>query len=293
MNADDQTGPSQWAATSLEHFDQLARGVLRAARDAARELKRTPADEDRKAWALGVLAGQTQAMLGDGQPVQPPAEAAAQKAFVCTSLKLAVHALAHRWSEADLALAGQADVAHLEERQMADAFDALGRLVLPHASPEGWTATICTELARGDKEWEAVVKLGKYILHPTLLGLADDLTRTVGQAVHNINVHELQQLGDSVRDFTVAAEPAHHATEPAPAIEEPTSEGDQEPTALELQQGDRPIAANRARTRRRVVNQNTAASEPAHAPPPEEPSSKERKPPGTTPPPVLGPGFRP
>jgi len=41
-------------------------------------------------------------MLGDDQPARPPAGKAAQEAFVCNSLQLAVHAPAHRWTEADL-----------------------------------------------------------------------------------------------------------------------------------------------------------------------------------------------
>ena len=207
MNTDNPTGPSQWAATSLEHFDQLARGVLRAARDAARELRRRSPDQERLTWALGVLAGQTQAMLGLDRPAHPPVGAAAQREFVCSSLQLAVHALAHRWTEADLGLAGQAEVPHLGERQAADAFDVLGRLMLPHASSEGWAATICTDLARGDEKWEVAVKLGKYVLHPTFLALADDATRVVGEAVHNINVDRLQELADSVRNFAGAAGP--------------------------------------------------------------------------------------
>jgi predicted acyl esterase len=49
-------------------------------------------------------------MLGDGHPAHPRVGTASQEAFVCTSLQLAVHALAHRWTEADLGLAGQAEV---------------------------------------------------------------------------------------------------------------------------------------------------------------------------------------
>ncbi|MGW1713861.1 hypothetical protein [Streptomyces sp. NPDC002156] len=207
MDADDRTGPSYWVATSLKQFDQLARGMLRAARSAARELRRDPPDPDRRTEALGLLAGQTQAMLGHDRPAHPPVGAAAQSAFVCTSLQLAVHALAHRWSETDLGLAGQAEVPHLGERQTADAFDVLGRLMLPHASPEGWTAAVFTDLARGDEAWEAAVKLGKYILHPTFLALADDATRVVGEAVHHIHVDRLQALVDSVRHFACAAVP--------------------------------------------------------------------------------------
>ncbi|MFI6440151.1 hypothetical protein [Streptomyces sp. NPDC050759] len=214
MNADDQRGPSQWGATSLEHFDQLARGVLRAAREAERELRRTPPDPEQPTWALAVLAGRAQAMLGHDGPAHPPVGAAAQKEFVCTSVKLAVDALSHRWAEADLGLtgvAGQADAPHLGERQTADAFDVLGRLMLPNSTPEGWTAAVLTDLARGDETWEAVVKVGKYILHPTFLAFVDDATRVVGEAVHNINVRRLRARAHLLRDHMGAAEPCRPA----------------------------------------------------------------------------------
>ncbi|EDY55684.1 MULTISPECIES: hypothetical protein [Streptomyces] len=254
MNTDDPTGPNQWAATSLEHFDQLARGVLRAARDATRELRRRSPDQQRLTWALGVLAGQTHAMLDLDRPAHPPVGAAAQRKFVCSSLQLAVHALAHRWTKADLGLAGQAEVPHLGERQAADAFDVLGRLMLPHASSEGWAATICTDLARGDEKWEVAVKLGKYILHPTFLTLADDATRVVGKAVHNISVDRLQELADSVRNFAGAAEPSHPATEPTTAFEGPAPEPNptNPPMPIEKRTKRRMFEpASRPKTRRR------------------------------------------
>lgn len=115
MEADDSMGPRQWATTSPEHFDRLARGVLRAARDAARELRRNPPDQDRRTWALGKLAGQTQAMLGPAFPDHPPLGAAAQEEFVRTALTLAVHVRAHSWAKADLGpvgVLGEADVPH-------------------------------------------------------------------------------------------------------------------------------------------------------------------------------------
>ncbi|MFF1747807.1 hypothetical protein [Streptomyces mirabilis] len=89
----------------------------------------------------------------------------------------------HSWAEADLGAAGvpgRDDVPHLGERGTADAFDVLGRLMLPHSSPEGWTAALDTDLARGDATSEAAVKLGKYVLRPTFLALADDATRAIG-----------------------------------------------------------------------------------------------------------------
>ncbi|MEV7346273.1 hypothetical protein [Streptomyces sp. NPDC093544] len=306
MNSDDPTGPNQWAATSLEHFDQLARGVLRAARDAARELRRRSPDQERLAWALGVLAGQTQAMLGLDRPAHPPVGAAAQREFVCSSLQLAVHALAHRWTEADLGLAGQAEVPHLGERRTADAFDVLGRLMLPHASPEGWAATICTELARGDETWEAVVKLGKYILHPTFLTLADDATRVVGEAVHHINVDRLQELADSVRNFAGAAEPSHPATDPTPAVEVPEPEPNPANPPMPLEQPKpkrrmfEPFSQPKRRRKvlglpRRLVSEDGNMARPgrARATREEEPLPEPPHTPGSTSPHLPGREFGP
>ncbi|MEV2236340.1 hypothetical protein AB0H69_48490 [Streptomyces phaeochromogenes] len=219
MDANDHTGPREWATTSPEHLDQLARGVLTAARDAARQLRRDPPDPARQAWALGKLAGQTQAMLGPAVPDDPPVGAAAQEGFVRTALALAVHVRAHSWAEKDLGPAGvpgRADVPHPGESRTADAFDVLGRLMLPHASPEGWTAALVTDLARGDKTLETAVKVGKYILHPTFLALTDDATRIIGEALHSRNVLRLQELTHQLY-YYAAAEPSHPAAEPVPS----------------------------------------------------------------------------
>ena len=223
MDADDRSDPPQWSTMSPEHLDQLACGVLRAARVAARALRENPPDPARRTWALGMLAGQTQAMLGPDLPDHPPVEAEAQEGFVHTALVLALHVRAHSWSERDLGAAdvpGQDDVPHPGERRSADAFDVLGRLMLPHASPEGWTATLVTDLARGDKTLEAAVKLGKYVLHPTFLALTDDATRLVGEAWHNINVDRLQELTQSLRHHACAGPPLP-ASEPTDAIAAP------------------------------------------------------------------------
>ncbi|MEU5342968.1 hypothetical protein AB0H18_19370 [Streptomyces sp. NPDC020766] len=218
MDGKDRTGPPQWSTSSPEDLDRLARGVLRAAYGAARELRREPPDPDRRTWALGVLAGQTQAMLGPDMPDHPPVGAVAQEGFVRTALALAVHVRAHSWAEKDLGAAGvpgRDDVPHPGERQAADAFDVLGRLVLPDASSEGWTATLATDMARGDNTLEAAVKLGKYILHPTFLLLTDDATRIIGEALHNVNVDRLYELTDSLRKYAGAGT-SHAAAEPAP-----------------------------------------------------------------------------
>ncbi|MEV7390501.1 hypothetical protein [Streptomyces sp. NPDC091215] len=201
MSVDDCMEPLQWAA-SPQQFDRLALEVLRAARSAAQELRRNPPNPEQRAWALGVLAGQRQALLGPA-----PMGAATPDEFVRSSLQLAVHLRAHSWTPDDLARAGltgkpEADgLPPAGERRTADAFDVLGRLMLPHASPEGWTATLITDLAKGDKTLEAAVKLGKYILHPTFLSLADDMTRMLGEAVHNRAISRLRKLVEAERKW--------------------------------------------------------------------------------------------
>ncbi|MEW2045132.1 hypothetical protein [Streptomyces sp. NPDC005476] len=92
---------------------------------------------------------------------------------------------------------------------MANALDATGRMMLPHASPEGWAATVATDLARGDNSLETAVKVGKYILHPTPLALADDATRILGEALHNLNVRRLPELTNSLRGYASGTAPSH------------------------------------------------------------------------------------
>ncbi|MFF7601234.1 hypothetical protein [Streptomyces mirabilis] len=184
--------------------------MLRAARDAARELRREPPDPTRRTWTLGILAGQTKAMLGPDIPDHPPLGTAAQEGFVRTSLALALHVRAHSWAEADLGavgVPGQDDVPHPGERLAADAFDVLGRLMLPHTSPEGWTATLVTDLARGNKTLEAAVKLGRYVLHPTFLSIADDATRVIGEALHGLSVLDLEELAQSLWAYAWGLDP--------------------------------------------------------------------------------------
>ncbi|MFJ9634863.1 hypothetical protein ACIRU8_44955 [Streptomyces sp. NPDC101175] len=208
----------QWTTTSPEHFDRLARAVLRAAREAAQELRREPPEPDRRMWALGKLAGQAQEMLGPDLPDHPPTGAAAQEEFVRTALALAVHVRAHSWATADLGslgVLGQADVPHSGERRASDAFDVLGRLMLPHSSPDGWTATLVTDLARGDEGLEAAVKLGKYVLHPTFLAFVDDATRVLGEALHSIDVNRLRDLTRLLGHYS-DARPSHPVVRQVP-----------------------------------------------------------------------------
>ncbi|WP_432175494.1 hypothetical protein [Streptomyces sp. Tue6028] len=230
MDAHDPAELRHWSTASdaIDTFDRLAYGVLRAAREAARELRRNFPDPGRRINAVGKLARQTQAMLGPDLPAYAPAGVEAQEEFVRTAHALAVHVRSRSWANADLGAAGvrgRPDVPHSGERGAADTFDALGRLMLPEASPAGWTATLVTDLARGDSTLEAAVKLGKYILHPTFLAVVDDTTRVIGEALHNRGVSRLQELADSLRAHAGALESSPSAAvSPTSAIDAPATE---------------------------------------------------------------------
>jgi hypothetical protein len=45
-------------------------------------------------------------------------------------------------------------------------------------------------------------------LHPTFLALVDDITRIVGQSLHNLNVEELKKLVHSLHHYAEVAPPA-------------------------------------------------------------------------------------
>jgi hypothetical protein len=210
VDADDRPVPRWWSTTSPAELDRLAHEVLRAARDAARELRREPPDPTRRTWTLGILAEQAKAMLGPEIPDHPPLGTAAQEGFVRTALTLALHVRAHSWAEADLGAVGvrdQDDLPHPGEHLAADTFDVLGRLMLPHASPEGWTATLVTDLARGDKKLEAAVKLAKYVLHPTFLGFVDDVTRVFGEPLHSLSVLKMEELAQELWTYAWDLDP--------------------------------------------------------------------------------------
>ncbi|QEV16203.1 hypothetical protein CP975_00580 [Streptomyces alboniger] len=68
-------------------------------------------------------------MLGPDLPRHPPVGTAAREGFVRSALALALHVRAPSWN----------------------------------ASPEGWAATLVTDLAYGDETLETAVKVGKYI----------------------------------------------------------------------------------------------------------------------------------
>ncbi|MGW2787879.1 hypothetical protein ACWC3X_43035 [Streptomyces populi] len=42
------------------------------------------------------------------------------------------------------------------------------------------------------------MKVGKYALHPTFLGITDDVTCVIGEALHALKVRELMELAESL-----------------------------------------------------------------------------------------------
>ncbi|MFI1507331.1 hypothetical protein [Streptomyces sp. NPDC020597] len=166
--------------------------LLRTAREAARLLDdpQRNAARERKVWELQRATAE---LLG--LPLASvPLDTVQQKKLVTHAGELAVLLRAYNWGEQDLALAAVQNAVGREnvgERGAADGFDALGKLVLPTASPEGWAGELAARAAEGNEYLERAVKLGKYLLHPTPLLILDDLTEIVGQAVHSLNVRKL------------------------------------------------------------------------------------------------------
>lgn len=184
--------PITFAPMTRQEREFHALSLLRTAREAARLLddpQRKPVREQK----VRELRVTTAKLLG--LPfASVPLDAARQKKLVTHAGELAVLLRAYNWGEQDLALEDVQKAVgpeHVGERGAADGFDALGKLVLPTASPEGWAGELAARAAEGNEYLERAVKLGKYLLHPTPLLILDDLTKIVGQAVHSLNVRKL------------------------------------------------------------------------------------------------------
>ncbi|MEU5247164.1 hypothetical protein AB0G81_24180 [Streptomyces asoensis] len=177
-----------------------ALAVLRTAREAARLLG-DPAKKDAlndKVDELWVLLG---GLLEPELPVPVPLDGDSQAQLIADAGELAVLLRAYNWADADLAPA-QAEAAvsatSAGERAAAEGFDALGKLILPSASAEGWAAEVITRAAEGDKRREHAVKFVKYALHPTPLLILDDLTKMGGDVLRSLNVAKLNACVDGI-----------------------------------------------------------------------------------------------
>jgi hypothetical protein len=183
--------PITFAPMTKKERDHRAYQLLRAAREAASAL-RCPSDESVKKTVKEVCR-QTAELLGL-PPGEVPDDAATQQKFVKAAGELAVLLRAYNWADSDISVTDLEEataVPHAGERGAAESFDALGKLILPHASPAGWASELVTEAAKGNAKLEAAVKFGKYLLHPTPLLVLNDLTQIAGQAVHSLNIKRL------------------------------------------------------------------------------------------------------
>ncbi|MEU2065005.1 hypothetical protein [Streptomyces sp. NPDC013455] len=176
--------------------------LLRAARKAAAIL-RTQCPAEERAEKVSKVVSQAAKLLGL-PPGPVPGDAASQEKLVKAAGELAVLLRAYNWADSDITVTALDDDIvrpHIGERGAADGFDALGKLILPEASPEGWASELVTSSAKGNPTLEAAVKFGKYLLHPTPLLVLDDFTKIVGQAVHSLNVIRLDTCVSDLRTF--------------------------------------------------------------------------------------------
>ncbi|MEU6594349.1 hypothetical protein ABZ923_34970 [Streptomyces sp. NPDC046881] len=199
--------------------ERRAYELLRAARKAAAVL-RAQCPPGERAEKVSEVVWQAAELLGL-PPGPVPGDAASQGKLVKAAGELAVLLRAYNWADSDITVTDLEDAAvvpHVGERGAADGFDALGKLILPEASPEGWASELVTSAARGNPKLEAGVKFGKYLLHPTPLLVLDDLTKIVGQAVHSLNVSRLDACVGDLRTFMQddcpAVEPARKFINP-------------------------------------------------------------------------------
>ncbi|MEU5277749.1 hypothetical protein AB0G87_15180 [Streptomyces asoensis] len=177
-----------------------ALAVLRTAREAARLLG-DPAKKDAlndKVDELWVVLG---GLLEPELPAPMPLDGDAQAQLIADAGELAVLLRAYDWADADFAPAEVEEAVSATstgERAAAEGFDALGKLILPSASAEGWAAEVITRAAEGDKRLERAVKLVKYALHPTPLLILDDLTKMGGEVLRSLNIAKLNACVDGI-----------------------------------------------------------------------------------------------
>ncbi|MFF2363897.1 hypothetical protein ACFVU0_14470 [Streptomyces sp. NPDC058122] len=221
---------------------RLAYDMLRAARHAA-----APYPQES---ALADVQEHTAAMLGLPYPVALPAsgrkeliKAAGELAVLLRAYDWAAHetndvdrtydAVARTYAVGDIRVA---EVEHVGERRMAEGFDALGKLILPNASAEGWASELITRAVEGEKRLESAVKVGKYLLHAGPLLVLDDVTKMLGEAEHAWNLRRLQKC---VRGIT---ETWPHSVAPElPDLTGPSESTDAPaPTLLEIRAVQRP-----------------------------------------------------
>ncbi|MFC8514206.1 hypothetical protein [Streptomyces sp. NPDC057257] len=113
---------------------------------------------------------------------------------------------------------GEATESHPGERAVSLGFEIASLLSLRDAGAEAWASKALSEATRdSSREIKAAVKVTQYLLGPSLLTIANDLTRILGEAVAGINALRLQECVKNVSQ--AASELRAH---PAPPGDLPT-----------------------------------------------------------------------
>ncbi|MHC3468357.1 hypothetical protein ACYF6T_06560 [Streptomyces sp. 7R007] len=132
------------------------------------------------------------------------------------------------------------------EKAVTLGFEIASYVSLRGADAEAWARKGLSEAARGS-EFEAAVKVGQYLMGPSPLTLANDVTSVVGEAVRGINEQRLQRCVTRVSE----------AIEKVSTVEHPDAQKSVSPL-----KGRRPLFA-------------PLAEPPANLLPPPEPPSRE------------------
>ncbi|WP_406455709.1 hypothetical protein OH768_20695 [Streptomyces sp. NBC_01622] len=96
---------------------------------------------------------------------------------------------------------------HAGEKAVALAFEVASYVSLREAGPEAWARKGASVTARGSgKDIEAAVKIAQYLLGPSPVSMANDVTKMLGEAVANINKQRLQRCAAEVARAVAAYE---------------------------------------------------------------------------------------
>jgi len=107
------------------------------------------------------------------------------------------------------------------EKAVALAFEIASYVSLRDAGPEPWAHKGASVAAHSSgKDIEAAVKVAQYLLWPSPVTMANDVTKMLGDAVANINEQRLRRCVDEVAR-AVAAYDSSPRTEDASSLEKP------------------------------------------------------------------------
>jgi hypothetical protein len=113
------------------------------------------------------------------------------------------------------------------EKAVSLGFEIGSWLSLLNADVEAWGCKAVSEATRNSSEgFKAAVKVGQYLLGPSLLTPADDFTKIVGEAVEGINKQRLERCVDRVRTAVEALPSPTDSPQstPTPVAERPRTQ---------------------------------------------------------------------